>query len=321
MTTQSLGPVQFVDPISSLPLRVERDGLHGGDQCIYPVVDGIPRFVESEAYTASFGLEWNAHPSTQLDSKTGIDISRKRLERALGAPLTSLEGKVVLEPGCGAGRFTEHLVESADFVYAFDMSTSVEAARRNLGERENLALAQADILHLPFPESSFDVIICLGTLPYTPSTSESLASLWRVLKPGGLLVVDHYVWELRRILKLDPLYRLVLTHLKPETSKAVSDAFVKALFPLHWATRQVLLGQALLTRVSPVYTYMRAYPDLSRAQQFEWSILDTYNHLTGRFQRVTTLTKMKRMLEVLGPSSVEIYPGGNGVEARAIKPG
>src|SRR5258708_31060874 len=81
--------------------------------CRVPVVRGIPRFVESANYAAGFGLQWKAFSKTQLDSHTSLTISRDRLAGALGGSLEVLQGKSVLEVGCGAGRFTEVMLEAA----------------------------------------------------------------------------------------------------------------------------------------------------------------------------------------------------------------
>ena len=48
------------------------------------VVKGIPRFVNSDEYASSFGLQWNFFRRTQLDSFTGLSISRDRLTRSDG---------------------------------------------------------------------------------------------------------------------------------------------------------------------------------------------------------------------------------------------
>src|SRR5581483_1908278 len=82
----------------------------------YAVVGSIPRFVPDEGYAAAFGLEWNLHAETQLDSRNGTTISHDRLVQALGHPLEQLADLKVLEPGCGAGRFTEHLVAAGAYV-------------------------------------------------------------------------------------------------------------------------------------------------------------------------------------------------------------
>ena len=313
------GRIAFVDPNGGGELQQDGDTLVG-ENGTFPIVRGIPRFVGNEGYAASFGLEWNLHPETQLDSRNGTNISRDRLEKSLGHPVEELDGKSVLEPGCGAGRFTEHLLNAGANVYAFDLSTSIDALKSNFGDRPNLVVAQADILKPPFPAESFDTIVCLGVLQYTPSAEETLASLWRQLKPGGRLVVDQYRREVRRWLKADSLIRPVMTRLMPETARSVSEMMVRRLFPLHWAVRKSLLGRAILTRFSPVYVYASAFPNLSREQHFEWSMLDTYNHLTGRFQKTTTVPQMLGRLRALGGTNVTVLAGGNGVIGRATKP-
>src|SRR5689334_21447728 len=80
--------------------------------CLFPIVTGIPRLVASNSYASSFGLQWNAYRTTQLDSNTNSRISYERLSRCFGDSLDTLEGKSVLEAGCGAGRFTEVLLKA-----------------------------------------------------------------------------------------------------------------------------------------------------------------------------------------------------------------
>ena len=56
---------------------------------IYPIINGITRFVSSVKYAGSFGLQRNRHRRTQLNSYTGIPISAKspvRSDRIAGAP-------------------------------------------------------------------------------------------------------------------------------------------------------------------------------------------------------------------------------------------
>src|SRR5438128_970839 len=79
----------------------------------FPIVDDIPRFVQS-GYTEAFGRQWRRFRLTQLDSHTGLKLSQDRLWRCLGWPRPGEEhypdGQTVLEAGCGAGRFTEGLL-------------------------------------------------------------------------------------------------------------------------------------------------------------------------------------------------------------------
>ena len=79
--------------------------------CQYEVRNGIPRIIESN-YAQAFGFQWNRFQKTQLDSYTETNITRKRLEQSLGVGLLGKLGDInCLEIGCGAGRFTEILLE------------------------------------------------------------------------------------------------------------------------------------------------------------------------------------------------------------------
>src|SRR3954466_15370063 len=106
-------------------LREASDGYHCPEGCIFPIVNGVPRFVSQDNYAASFGLQWNTFRRTQLDSYTGTTISRDRLQRIAGGSLHVFQGKDVLEAGCGAGRFTEVMLRAGARVFAADISSAV----------------------------------------------------------------------------------------------------------------------------------------------------------------------------------------------------
>jgi SAM-dependent methyltransferase len=312
--------VGFVSPRTGAPLWPEGDALVSGGGERVPLVRGIPRFVPSDNYAEAFGLQWNLHSRTQLDSHTGARLSEARLVRCARTPLAQFAGLRVLEAGCGAGRFTELLVGAGALVHSIDLSDAVDANRRNIGERANYTVAQADIRALPFPPGSFDVVLCLGVLQHTPSPEESLAALWRMVAPGGRLVVDHYTWTLSRMTKLTPFYRMVLKRLPPTRARRITDALVRAFFPLHWAVRRVRPLQTLLSRVSPCLAYCHIYPVLTRAQHQDWCRLDTYDELTDRFKRMRTAGQIRRALAALGATEIRSARREHLVEATCRKP-
>jgi SAM-dependent methyltransferase len=312
--------LSYVSPASGLPLRRDGDALVSDQNERYPIVREIPRFVSSEGYAASFGHEWNVHALTQLDSETGTSITRARLERCLGTSLDELRGRRVFEAGCGAGRFTELLVGAGALVHATDLSTAVDANRANIGSAENYAVAQADLRRPPYPPGSFEIVLCLGVLQHTPKPEESIRALWRFVRPGGQLVIDHYTWSLSRVTKLAWLYRAYLKRLPPERAKALTDRLVDVFFPLHWAVRHHFAAQALLSRISPCQVYFRALPELSKEQHFEFARLDTFDTLTDRYKHLRTARQIRTTLESLGAVDIEVWHGGNGVEARCRRP-
>ncbi len=74
---------------------------------IYPIRNGIPRFVKDDNYASSFGYQWNLFRKEQLDTYNGTDLSAKRVYSETGWTKEWLRGKWILDCGCGAGRFLD----------------------------------------------------------------------------------------------------------------------------------------------------------------------------------------------------------------------
>jgi 2-polyprenyl-3-methyl-5-hydroxy-6-metoxy-1,4-benzoquinol methylase len=98
----------------------------------------------------------------------------------------------VLEAGCGAGRFTEVLLKRGASVTSIDLTDAVAANQENFPQSEHHRIAQADILRLPFSPKQFDAVFCLRVIQHTPSPEAAIAALYDQVRPGGLLVIDHY---------------------------------------------------------------------------------------------------------------------------------
>jgi SAM-dependent methyltransferase len=179
-------------------------------------ISGIPRFVTNSYYADAFGVQWNRYKRTQFDSYTGATMSRDRALRCIGEELwRELEGKQVLECGCGAGRFTEALLGNGAYVTSIDLSDAVDANHENFPQNERHRVAQADVLQLPFAPRQFDVVFCLGVIQHTPNPEQTINCLYEQVKPGGTLVIDHYTYDFSWFTKTAPLFRLYLKRLPP----------------------------------------------------------------------------------------------------------
>jgi glycosyltransferase involved in cell wall biosynthesis/2-polyprenyl-3-methyl-5-hydroxy-6-metoxy-1,4-benzoquinol methylase len=287
---------------------------------VFPVVDGIPRFVGARTYADHFGEQWKRYRQTQLDSYTGHPISRDRLRRCLGETLWHrLPDLQVLEAGCGAGRFTEVLLERGALVTSVDLSEAVDANVRNCALGPMHRVAQADLLALPFPRESYDVVLCLGVLQHTPSSERSIARLYELVKPGGWLVIDHYTYELAWYTKTAPLFRMVLKRLPSATSMRITERLVNLALPLHKRVARSRL-RSIVFRLSPVLTHYVTYPELPDDIQRQWALLDTHDSLTDWFKHFRTAGQIRRHLERLGLQDIWCEYGGNGVEARGRRP-
>jgi SAM-dependent methyltransferase len=104
--------------------------------------------------------------------------------------LPELEGKRVLEIGCGRGGFSRYLAEhGADLVAADFSPAAVEMARRALDPHHRAEAIVADIEAIPFERDSFDLVLSLDTIEHVPHPTRAVAELVRVLRPGGRLVL------------------------------------------------------------------------------------------------------------------------------------
>ena len=311
--------IDFISPVTGDPLSRQNGQLISDKGESFPVVHDIPRFVPVHNYASAFGLQWNTFSKTQLDSHNNLGITRERLERCLGFPVTDLKGKTILEAGCGAGRFTELLVESGALVHSIDLSNAVEANRKNIGDRPNYRIAQAGVYEIPFPDDIFDVVICLGVIQHTPSPEKTIAALWKKVRPGGLLVIDHYRWRLAYYSNMRFIYREFFRRMKPEKSQRIIHRLVDIFFPLHWAFRNNKVLYWFLIRFTPLFEYVREYPLLNKEEHKEWCRMDTYDGLTDYYKHLRTPEQIRRNLELLGGKHLWINRGGNGVEARCTK--
>jgi hypothetical protein len=88
----------FCDPRTGERLRRVDDRLVSS-RASFPIVNGIPRFVDKDAYAESFSFEWNRHAATQLDAFRGDDSSERQFRAKTGFAPGDLAGKLVLDAG------------------------------------------------------------------------------------------------------------------------------------------------------------------------------------------------------------------------------
>lgn len=157
----------------------------GGNR--YPIRDFIPRFVPELNYADSFGMQWNHFRQTQLDSYSGHPISANRFWKATAWSPEEIDGKWVLDVGCGSGRFAEVVLEAGAKVVALDYSSAVDACYANLKHHLNLHVVQGDIYALPLVKSFFPFVYSLGVLQHTPDVAKAFAALPPMVAGGGAL--------------------------------------------------------------------------------------------------------------------------------------
>lgn len=106
--------------------------------------------------------------------------------------VVDVRGKKILEVGAGMGGDSVYLAGLGGQVTAVDFTNeSLEAVRR-LARDNNVVieLIKGEARSLPFADESFDVVFHQGLLEHFKNPLEILKEHTRVLKSGGLLVVD-----------------------------------------------------------------------------------------------------------------------------------
>jgi SAM-dependent methyltransferase len=276
----------------------------------YPILRFIPRFVPIESYEASFGFQWNEFRKTQLDSHTGLPLSRERLEFSTGWPLSALAGRKVLDVGCGAGRFAEVVLATDADLVALDYSSAVDACRANLGAHARLNVVQGDIYHLPFRPGSFDDVYCLGVLQHTPDVERSFMSLPRQVRPGGRLAVDVYPALALNFLWPKYWLRPITKRLPQRTLFRVVRLMVRFLLPLSRLVSRIPRVGRKLRYLIPVMNHEPDFP-LSPAQVEEWAILNTYDMLAPEHDHPQSATTLESWFKRAGLHQIEIFRRGH----------
>jgi ubiquinone/menaquinone biosynthesis C-methylase UbiE len=125
---------------------------------------------------------------------TTLGAITERLERTVVLGLAGpLEGRDVLDVGCGDGAYALAAARAGAHVTGLDRSAAPVGAARARAEAEGLAidLGVADAGALPFPGDEFDVVLAVTVLCFVDEQARAIAEMARVLRPGGMLVIGE----------------------------------------------------------------------------------------------------------------------------------
>lgn len=103
-----------------------------------------------------------------------------------------IAGARTLEIGCGSAVDSIELAARGARAAAMDYSLhALEVARRYMQARHiTIALVSGDLFHLPFGDSSFDIVFSQGLLEHFSDPMPAVIEQMRVVRPGGILCID-----------------------------------------------------------------------------------------------------------------------------------
>lgn len=125
-----------------------------------------------------------------------------RFHEALAALVGASADEHVLDLGCGRGASLGPLLDAVAIhgkVVGLDrMSRALDEAAQRYApaiETGSLEMVQGEILDPPFPDESFDVVICQNVAECVDNRDALVAQARRVLKPGGRLLLGHHDFD------------------------------------------------------------------------------------------------------------------------------
>ncbi len=173
----------------------------------------------------SFGDEWtkfNHFDNTEIETAGGqyFDIINNEIINS---------ESIVLDVGCGTGRWSKYIAPKVKFVEAIDPSEAVYSAAKLLQNSDNVRISKTSVDNIPFEDNSFDLVFSLGVLHHIPDTADAMKKcVQKVKKNGWFLVYLYYSLDNRGLLyralfNLSTVFRKIISNLPSVIKLVVCD--------------------------------------------------------------------------------------------------
>lgn len=139
--------------------------------------------------------------------------------------LGDLSDKSVLDAGCGSGRLIEALRDKGAEITAMDISQKMLDKINK--KYSKIKTVKGDIAAMPFKDEMFDVVIAAFVIVHLKYPEKAFEECYRVLKPGGFLLVTNVNQKKEPKLKIKDNYLKIKSyyHLPKHIIEALADAF------------------------------------------------------------------------------------------------
>lgn len=186
------------------------------------------------------------------------------------ALMGDVAGLDVLDAGCGAGKHSADLLANGAKVHGFDMSENMlDFAKHALGNHIDFKVADLSG-QLPYQDAQFDRILCALALHYLKDWSIPLNEFYRLLKPGGKVVIStHHPFMDHELTGGEDYFAHTL----------IEDRWEKAGETLHvryWRRPLTQMMDEIKAAGFEIHNIQEPMPDPSAAEKFP----DAYKKLT-----------------------------------------
>ena len=266
----------------------------------YPIINGVPRFVEFDNYTDSFSFEWDKHARTQLE--IDVPFTTKVFNERMSYNKNEINGKLILDAGTGVGRFAAIVLEKGAKVIGVDMSLSVNQASENFSSDPNAEFVQADLNCLPFEYGIFDHIFSIGVLHHTPNPKRAFFALIPYLKPGGSISISVYnkgalLYEYSKRL------RTFTTTMKKKNLYMLCKIATRLLYPIYRL---------------PIFKLLIYYLPINMHPNYQWRLLDTFDAYSPMYASTHTYIEVYQWFKDAGLENIELL-GENAIGIKGWK--
>lgn len=193
---------------------------------------------------ANFSNEWDNH---DIGGRTWTMELADRIRwfflEPIRIPKEELNGKIMLDAGCGNGSQSVAYTEFGLEVIAVDLSTGLEKgyAFRQIhkGARaEKVHFINADLQNPPLAEGIVDIIHSAGVLHHTPNTEKTFRALRPLLKRGGTFYVWLYKYE-KMVTPIVNSMRAVTTRIPAPVFARIADVTAIPFIGFCWAVNKL----------------------------------------------------------------------------------
>lgn len=134
-----------------------------------------------------YGLQWNRYRIV----RTVEDQATLLLKTAMSPG--EFAGKLVLDGGCGMGRYARVAAGWGASVLGMDLSEAAIAAQDLTADHSShVQILRGDLLRPPIAEGRFDLVYSIGVLDHTPDPRQAFLNLAKSVRPGGRMAIWVY---------------------------------------------------------------------------------------------------------------------------------
>ena len=191
-----------------------------------------------------FEYEEQIRDRDAFDYDNFISKYQTTVEANLMQKLLPKDANVILDAGCGTGRFIDLLMQkyiNPDFpviYHGIDLSEkSLKVAKQKLktyNEKIKYILTKGSVTHLPFDSEQYDLILCSQVFEHIIDETDQLKTMsefYRCLKPGGTLLLTTFCYSIFDVIRKTPKIHTAFDGKVPNYIKLTRQELLSKILP------------------------------------------------------------------------------------------